>query len=273
MKTFTFKQVAVTTICTTLCLSVVSCCDGAVSFDSESAENESSHNVESIFNTSEDTISKEPYITENVFVLDRADPNLIRIKASYPVLHSQNAAIDEKINQCIQIYVDSVYKGVDDSEAAIHSLDSVMMYEITLLNQDILSIHFMSSFAGSGAPQYVNDMAYTFDLQSGEQIALMELYSADELQDGIQAFFDELDELMYPTMFSLEKKDDVKADFLKKFGSGTEDIAFDVDHSYYISEDHLYLIAGWYKGYTFDIDSPLHGDRSFIAKIKLSGEQ
>lgn len=200
------------------------------------------------------------------------DSAAVDIKASYPVLRLEDESVCERINGEIMEYIDSVY-GRYYSEAELSAVDmlaSTMLYDVTLFSEDIVSIHFYSSYAGGGSPQYVNDYALTFDLHTGEKISLSELYTAGQLSEMIDDYFDNLDESLYPMLFSLYTKEQVKSDFKSSFNPESERADTYFYHSYYISEDKLFLTAGWYKGYTLDISSPLQGERAFTAEISAA---
>ena len=69
----------------------------------------------------------------------------------------------------------------------------------------------------------------------------------------------------YPTLFSLYDKDELREGFHEAFRSGGE-----LCRSFYIDGDKLCLIAGQYKGYTADIDSPYEGERPFIIELSMN---
>lgn len=57
------------------------------------------------------------------------------------------------------------------TDAAMYGMISKTRYEITRMDDELLSIHFSASFSGSGSPQYVNDYEMTFDMKTGERVA------------------------------------------------------------------------------------------------------
>lgn len=211
-----------------------------------------------------------PSITdgEKVIVYDDIGAD-VDIKASYPVVNLSENAIGEHINQQIVNYIDSLYEKyyVKDNLFANDTLRAVTKYEISLFSEKYISIHFFSELSGGGSPQYVEDKAFTFDIKTGEIISLLDLYSADKIAAYINDYFDGLDESLYPMLFSLDTKEQVRKDFLQRFNPESE--RADFYNSYYFTENTLFLFAGWYKGYTFDIKSPVNGDRSFIVEINV----
>lgn len=209
-----------------------------------------------------------PNITNGEVAITYDDIN-IDIKASYPVFHLSENDINERINQQIVDYIDSLYEKyyVYDNLFAIDTLYAITKYEINLLNEKIISIHFFSSFTGRGSPAYVVDKAFTFSIKTGEIISILDFYSTDQIITFINNYFDELDESLYPTLFRLYTKEQVKNDFRQLFNPESEYVDF--YNSYYLTENKLFLIAGWYKGYTFDINSSVNGDRSFIIEINV----
>ncbi len=204
-------------------------------------------------------------VSKETLVLTYDEGAHVEINASYPVFHLEDDAVNERINGVVKAYVDSLYDFYYEKKpfVATDTLYSTMLYDVTLFDEQYVSIHFYTSRAGSGAPQYVSDSGFTFSLETGELVPLDEFYTAEQIKADIDTYFDALDESTYPTLFFLYTKEDVKADFLRKF---SEDGQL---HSYYLSDETLYLIAGHYKGYTWDIESPLHGDRPFIVEINI----
>lgn len=208
-------------------------------------------------------------VIDTMLIVSYAEPATVSIKASYPIIDVPDAAVSERINEQIREFIDFHYKryAAGDVSAAADSLDSSMQYEIVRCREDVISIHFFGTFAGGGAPQYVLDTAFTFNLKTGEKISLTELYSADEIASFIRTYFAELDESRYPTLFRLYTKDEIQQDFENHFDPASryaEDAAY---HSYFLTENSLVLIAGQYKDYTADFDSALAGNRAFLAEI------
>lgn len=142
---------------------------------------------------------------EGMFVYLRSEAS-IDIRAKYPVLSGATPAKD-LINRQIKEYITSIYEWwiEDDSVAANDSIKSVMLYEITQLDEDILSIHFSTSFAGGGSTQYVTDAGLTFNMKTGDSVALESLYDVEIVSRFIDKYFDLLDKTLYPTLFSLYK--------------------------------------------------------------------
>lgn len=190
----------------------------------------------------------------------------VNIRADYPLLSGDTPAVG-LINSQINEYVGSVYKGwiESNSTAANDSVESVMRYEITRLDEDILSIHFSASFAGGGSAQYVTDAGLTFDMKTGESVALESLYDFEKVSSLIDSYFDSLDKAQYPTLFSLYEIDEIRKDFHSRFAA---DSSYR-DRSFCVGSDRIYLFAGMYKGYTLDVDFPLEGERAFVAEISL----
>ncbi len=211
----------------------------------------------------------EACITGNKLYLKSQDGTSINIEASYPTVHLPDSTVSEKINKVIKDFIDSNYSEYYDlpSVAAVNAIHSKMIYEVPLFDGVKLSIHFSASFTGSGAAQYINDTSFTFDLQTGELIPLSALCGQRELIDAINGYFDRLDENLYPTLFSMYSMEEIRNDFLTRFDPKSKYYERALYNSYYITENELCLFAGHYKGYTFDIVSPLEGDRSFAADI------
>ena len=214
-------------------------------------------------------------VIDTMLIVSYAEPAAVSIKASYPIIDVPDAAVSERINEQIREFIDFHYKryAAGDVSAAADSLDSSMQYEIVRCREDVISIHFFGTFAGGGAPQYVLDTAFTFNLKTGEKISLTELYSADEIASFIRTYFAELDESRYPTLFRLYTKDEIQQDFENHFDPASryaEDAAY---HSYYLTENSLVLIAGHYKDYAVDLNSTLAGERAFLAEIYTDGTQ
>ena len=211
----------------------------------------------------------ETGITDNKLNLKSADGVSIIIEASYPTVTLSDSTVSQRINNVIKDYIDSNYAPYYDLNpgAAVDTIHSKMMYEITLFNGVKLSIHFSSSFAGSGGVQIVTDTSFTFDLQTGDLIPLSELCVQEELTDAINVYFDRLDEAKYPTLFRVHSKEEIRNDFLALFCPESKYYESAMYNSYYITEDKLYLFAGNYKGYTIDTGSILQGDRAFAAEI------
>ena len=216
------------------------------------------------------SINDDLYVTNNDIYVIRSDGADINIKASYPVLHMTDVSISELINQQIHDYIDEKYSHyyTNTPLVANDTLSSKMLYEITLFNENTLSIHFYGTFSGFGAPAFVEDYAFTFDLQTGKQIAISDLYSDEQINRFINTYFDEFDESAYPILMNLYDKETIRGEFIKTFNSENDDSpAF--YNSYYISYDKLYLIAGWYEEYTFDINSPVSGRRAITAEVDI----
>ena len=94
----------------------------------------------------------------------------VDISASYPVLNGgDDDPVIVSINKQIYDFVMSEYKEriESDTDAAMYGMISRMRYEITRMDDELLSIHFSASFSGSGSPQYVNDYEMTFDMKTG----------------------------------------------------------------------------------------------------------
>ena len=96
----------------------------------------------------------------------------VDISASYPALNGSDP-VTGSINKQIYDFVMSEYKEriESDTDAAMYGMISKMRYEITRMDDELLSIHFSASFSGSGSPQYVNDYEMTFDMKTGERVA------------------------------------------------------------------------------------------------------
>ena len=96
----------------------------------------------------------------------------VDISASYPALNGSDH-VTGSINKQIYDFVMSEYKEriESDTDAAMYGMISKTRYEITRMDDELLSIHFSASFSGSGSPQYVNDYEMTFDMKTGERVA------------------------------------------------------------------------------------------------------
>lgn len=254
-----------------LCLWVFASCDRAedgLAMISDTADNTIDSAVTEI---NEEASDDMPWVTKKQLRITSDDGADVRINASYPVFDLADEAVSGRINGQIEEFIDSNYGRYYNEEyrAAVESLDSTMLYDITLFDEALVSVHFYGSFVGSGATQYVNDTAFTFDLATGERVSLFTLYSHEKLSAFIDGYFDKLDESAYPTLFGLYTKEKVRNDFLGWFDPEAKFADTASYGSYYLTEDKLYLIAGHYKGYTHDIESELQGDRSFIAEIDV----
>lgn len=197
----------------------------------------------------------------------------INVHASYPQLDAPNAEVCSAINHKLSEFVTNKYDVMqflteDRVVPAAQTFSSEMQYEISLCNLNFVSVHFYGLTEGFGSPADVFDTCFTFDIRTGDMVSLFDFYSADQIAEKINCYFDEMDESRYPTVMRLTDKETIRSEFLEKYNAQGSD----ADAVYYITEDTLYLFAGWYKGYTIDTDAPFQGRRSFMMEISRTDE-
>lgn len=198
----------------------------------------------------------------------------IDVHASYPQLDAPNAAACSAINQKLLDFVTGKYDVMqfltkDNVVPAAQTFSSEMQYEISFCDLNFVSVHFYGLMEGFGSSATVFDTCFTFDIRTGDMVSLFNFYSAEQIAEKINCYFDEMEASHYPTVMRLTDKETIRTEFLEKYNAQGSD----ADAAYYITENTLYLFAGWYEGYTIDTKAPFQGRRSFMMEISRTDEK
>lgn len=136
MNTYLLKRIAATTISATLCLSVVSCHDGAVSFGTENTENESVHvtmNEQEVTTNTPTVIEATEHFVNTKEIIDRTIDNLMVYKNDiYPsknfiATHVEAFKDVLDLGEDAVIYLQSL---VDTESTYTKSIADILLYQI-----------------------------------------------------------------------------------------------------------------------------------------------
>jgi len=194
--------------------------------------------------------------------------NYVDIHIYFPII-SAPYDINIRINQQIFDYVCSI-RGDYFEKYKLAANDTFYVkteYDVTFFGEKYVSIHFISSIIPGGSPAYASDDTLTFNLETGEKVSLFDFYSIDQVMDLIDTYFDEHDVSEDKTIYLLCTKEELKEDFKNCFNPESN---YYNPYSYYLSENKLYLIAGFYDVDNISPNNALRQGRgSFIAEIDV----